>query len=50
MIGATNRPDELDEAARRRFIKRLYIPLPDSKARRDLFNRLMFVEKSVGGT
>jgi fidgetin-like protein 1 len=27
-IGATNRPQELDEAARRRFIKRLYIPLP----------------------
>ncbi|CAJ1969426.1 unnamed protein product [Cylindrotheca closterium] len=28
VIGATNRPQELDEAARRRFTKRLYIPLP----------------------
>ena len=27
VVGATNRPQELDEAARRRFIKRLYIPL-----------------------
>nr|CAI5828105.1 unnamed protein product [Callosobruchus analis] len=29
VIGATNRPQELDEAARRRFVKRLYIPLPE---------------------
>ncbi|CAG2067409.1 unnamed protein product, partial [Timema podura] len=28
-IGATNRPQELDEAARRRLVKKLYIPLPD---------------------
>jgi SpoVK/Ycf46/Vps4 family AAA+-type ATPase len=34
MIGATNRPQELDEAARRRMQKRLYIPLPDAGARR----------------
>ncbi|GAU93391.1 hypothetical protein RvY_05341 [Ramazzottius varieornatus] len=33
VIGATNRPKEIDEAARRRFTKRLYIPLPDKKAR-----------------
>ena len=32
-IGATNRPQELDEAARRRFVKRLYIPLPDQQDR-----------------
>ncbi|CAL4906937.1 unnamed protein product [Urochloa decumbens] len=30
LIGATNRPQELDEAARRRLTKRLYIPLPSS--------------------
>ena len=31
VIGATNRPQEVDEAARRRFVKRLYIPLPNKK-------------------
>lgn len=30
LIGATNRPEELDEAARRRMPKQLYIPLPDA--------------------
>jgi len=30
VAGATNRPQELDEAARRRLTKRLYIPLPSS--------------------
>jgi SpoVK/Ycf46/Vps4 family AAA+-type ATPase len=33
VIGATNRPQELDEAARRRFTKRLYIPLPSENDR-----------------
>ena len=28
IIGATNRPEEFDDAARRRFVKRIYIPLP----------------------
>jgi hypothetical protein len=41
VIGATNRPDELDEAARRRLEQRLYIPLPDRRARVDLLQRLM---------
>ncbi|KAA0186913.1 hypothetical protein HAZT_HAZT008950 [Hyalella azteca] len=31
VVGATNRPQELDEAARRRLVKRLYIPLPDQQ-------------------
>jgi SpoVK/Ycf46/Vps4 family AAA+-type ATPase len=31
VIGVTNRPQELDEAARRRLVKRIYIPLPDSE-------------------
>lgn len=41
MVGATNRPDELDEAARRRFVKRLYIPLPDAEARSALVTLLL---------
>eukprot|EP00796_Vickermania_ingenoplastis_P009316 gene9316-6555_t len=41
LIGATNRPDELDEAARRRLEKRLYIPLPNPAARRELIQRLL---------
>ncbi|KAF8568092.1 hypothetical protein P879_05489 [Paragonimus westermani] len=40
-VGATNRPQELDEAARRRFVKRLYIPLPDLKARRQIVEHLL---------
>mmetsp|Transcript_2756 Transcript_2756/g.5032 ORF Transcript_2756/g.5032 Transcript_2756/m.5032 type:complete len:583 (-) Transcript_2756:1655-3403(-) len=36
VVGATNRPQELDEAARRRMVKRLYIPLPDREARNSL--------------
>lgn len=31
-------PWEIDSAARRRFEKRIYIPLPDPEARRELFN------------
>lgn len=31
VVGATNRPHELDEAARRRLAKRLYVPLPDQE-------------------
>ncbi|VDL91337.1 unnamed protein product [Schistocephalus solidus] len=41
LVGATNRPQELDEAARRRFVKKLYIPLPCSEARREIVSRLI---------
>jgi SpoVK/Ycf46/Vps4 family AAA+-type ATPase len=34
IIGATNRPDDLDEAVRRRLVKRLYIPLPNYAGRK----------------
>eukprot|EP00775_Hariotina_reticulata_P005200 gene5200-5438_t len=39
LVGATNRPEELDEAARRRMPKQLYIPLPCAEARRNMLLR-----------
>ncbi|XP_035225881.1 fidgetin-like protein 1 [Stegodyphus dumicola] len=41
VIGATNRPHELDEAARRRFVKRLFVPLPETSARRQIMEKLL---------
>ncbi|XP_051946262.1 fidgetin-like protein 1 [Xyrauchen texanus] len=46
VVGATNRPQEIDEAARRRLAKRLYIPLPEAEARRQIVTNLMSREKS----
>ena len=47
IIGATNRPQELDEAARRRFTKRLYIPLPVEADRKVLLGVLLKTNKHV---
>ncbi|KAJ1662103.1 Fidgetin-like protein 1 [Coemansia sp. RSA 1646] len=41
LLGATNRPQELDEAARRRFPKRLYVPLPDHDGRKTIVRNLL---------
>ena len=45
VIGATNRPQELDEAARRRLVKRLYIPLPNDLGRNHLIRNLLSSHK-----
>lgn len=41
VMAATNRPQEIDEAARRRFVKRVYIPLPEEAGRGVLLRRLL---------
>jgi AAA+ superfamily predicted ATPase len=41
LVAATNRPADLDEAARRRLSKQIYIPLPCAAARRQLVVTLL---------
>ncbi|KCZ74920.1 hypothetical protein H311_04110, partial [Anncaliia algerae PRA109] len=41
LIGATNRPQEIDEAARRRLVKRIYVPLPEKNARMLMIRNLL---------
>ena len=47
LIGATNRPQELDDGARRRLAKQLYIPLPCAAARRAIVTNILGADKSV---
>ncbi|KAJ1974091.1 putative 26S proteasome subunit yta6 [Dimargaris verticillata] len=46
VVGATNRPQEIDEAARRRFRKRLYIPLPEREGRKAIVKNLLRKQKN----
>ena len=41
VLGATNRPQDLDDAARRRFTKRIYVPLPEPETRKALIELLL---------
>ena len=45
IIGATNRPQEIDDAFVRRLSKRLYIPLPNKVSRKQLIMRLLEKER-----
>ena len=45
IIGATNRPFDLDEAVRRRLEKRLYIPLPTKEGRLQFVKTILDKEK-----
>ncbi|XP_068236721.1 spastin-like isoform X2 [Palaemon carinicauda] len=46
VMGATNRPQELDDAALRRFSKRVYVSLPDKDTRAVLLGKLILKQKS----
>eukprot|EP01084_Bolivina_argentea_P259180 437228_1 len=46
VIGATNLPNQLDEAVLRRFGKRIMVPLPDEDTRKGLLTLLMAKQKT----
>lgn len=41
VMGATNRPQDLDDAALRRLVKRIYVPLPDPETRQSILKNLL---------
>ncbi|RKF56386.1 Spastin [Erysiphe neolycopersici] len=45
VLAATNLPWAIDEAARRRFVRRQYIPLPEGKTRAAQFRKLLNHQK-----
>lgn len=46
LLAATNRPQEIDQAALRRLVKRIYIPLPEKSTRMALLGHLLETTKS----
>ncbi|KAI3406927.2 hypothetical protein KGF56_000219 [Candida oxycetoniae] len=47
ILGATNLPWSIDEAARRRFVRRQYIPLPEAEARKTQVVKLLQHQKNT---
>lgn len=45
LISIVYSPHEIDEAARRRLVKKLYVPLPEPSARAQLITNLLKAEK-----
>jgi len=45
LIGCTNCPWDIDDAVMRRFQRRIYVPLPDTDARRTLWKKLIAKSK-----
>lgn len=41
VMGATNRPQDLDDAALRRLVKRVYVPLPEPETRYKIMEKLL---------
>lgn len=46
VVGATNRPADIDDAVRRRLVKRVYIPLPEAEGRAAVMQHLLQTQKS----
>jgi vacuolar protein-sorting-associated protein 4 len=50
VMAATNTPHNLDDAILRRFDKLIYIPLPDQKARTEMFRKAYSSKPGFGET
>lgn len=50
VLAATNLPWAIDEAARRRFVRRQYIPLPEDWVRKEQLNTLLAAQKHALGS